>query len=145
MPHVYELPTHLQIEDQLIAGLSARQLVRLTIGASLAYGLWDQGTWLPEMVRLPLAAVLAGCGALFALWQPAGRPLDQWLLAAALFLVLPRQLVWRPGALASSELSREPSDWAELAPRPGWIKPGDEHALHSAPVPMGLACSRGRP
>ena len=29
MPRVYELPTHLQVEDQLIAGLTARELSRL--------------------------------------------------------------------------------------------------------------------
>ncbi len=42
MPRVYELPTHLGVEDQLVAGLTARQLLRLVIGASLAYGVWDQ-------------------------------------------------------------------------------------------------------
>jgi hypothetical protein len=42
MPRIYELPTHLQVEDQLIAGMTARQLVRLMIGASLAYGAYDQ-------------------------------------------------------------------------------------------------------
>ena len=36
MPRVYELPTHLQVEDALIAGLTARQLVRLLLGPSLA-------------------------------------------------------------------------------------------------------------
>ena len=73
MPRVYELPTHLQVEDTLIAGLTARQLVRLMLGASLAYGLWDQATWLPDEVRLTLAIVLAILGALVALVQPAGR------------------------------------------------------------------------
>ena len=48
MPRVYELPTHLQVEDQLIAGLTARQLLRLVIGGSLAYGVWDQAAWLPN-------------------------------------------------------------------------------------------------
>ena len=47
MPRVYELPTHLQVEDALIAGLTTRQLLRLVIGGTLAYGLWDQAvTWL---------------------------------------------------------------------------------------------------
>ena len=32
MTRVYELPTHLQVEDQLIAGLTVRQLLRLMIG-----------------------------------------------------------------------------------------------------------------
>ena len=52
MPRVYELPTHLQVEDQLVAGLTARQLLRLMLGASLAYSVWDQADWLPDEVRL---------------------------------------------------------------------------------------------
>src|SRR5438128_10181314 len=98
MPRVYELPTHLQVEDVLIAGLTARQLLRLMVCAALAYGVADQAVCLPQEVRLPLAAVLAVTGMLFGLLQPGGRPLDQWLLAGLLFVMLPRRLVWRPGA-----------------------------------------------
>ena len=121
MPRVYELPTHLQVEDQLIAGLTARQLLRLAIGASLAYGVWDQAAWLPEEIRLALAGVLALLGVLSALLQPGGRPLDQWLLAAVLFVALPRRLVWRPGAAVLRQPSREPADWAELDLQPAWL------------------------
>ena len=121
MPRVYELPTHLQVEDHLIAGLTARQLVRLMISASLAYGVWDQATWLAPAPRLAFAAVLACTGLVFALVQPAGRSLDQWLLAGALFLALPRRLVWqRAPALARHPIGDQ-SGWAELAPRPGWL------------------------
>ena|SRR5579859_2202342 len=73
MPPVYELPTHLQVEDVLIAGLTARQLVRLMIGASLGYGVWDQAGWLPQDVRLAVAMVPAVIGVLFAL-AATGRP-----------------------------------------------------------------------
>ena len=121
MPRLYELPTHLQVEDQLIAGLTARQLLRLMIGASLAYGVWDQVVWLPQEVRLALAVGLAVIGVLFALLRPGGRPLDQWLLAGLLFVVLPRRLVWRPGAAPQHRPPREPSGWAELEPRPTWL------------------------
>jgi hypothetical protein len=72
MPRVYELPTHLQVEDTLILGLTARELVRLMLGASLAYGLWDQAVWLPDEARLSMAIVLAILGVLVALVQPAG-------------------------------------------------------------------------
>ena len=96
MPRVYELPTHLQVEDMLIAGLTARQLVRLMVGASLAYGLWDQAAWLAHDVAAGVRRCLACTGVLFALVQPGGRPLDQWLLAGVLFCALPRRLVWRP-------------------------------------------------
>ena len=121
MPRVYELHTHLQVEDVLIAGLTARQLLRLTIGASLAYGLWDQAVWLPQEVRLSGAAVLAVAGAVFGLVQPGGRPLDQWLLAGLLFVMLPRRLVWRPGATLRRQPPREQAGWAELELRPAWL------------------------
>jgi hypothetical protein len=134
MPRIYELPTHLQVEDELIAGLTARQLIRLVIGASLAYGAWDQARWLPEEVRLPLAAVLAVIGVLFALVQPSGRPLDQWLLAGLLFVVLPRRLVWHPSAALLRQPSREQAGWAELELRPEWVEATADRDLElSAP------------
>ncbi len=120
MTRVYELPTHLQVEDQLIAGLTVRQLLRLVIGASLGYGVWDQVRWVPEEIRLALAVVLAVIGVLFALIRPVGRPLDQWLMAGLLFIVLPHRLAWRPGATLPRHPSREQSGWAELELRPEW-------------------------
>ena len=134
MPRIYELPTHLQVEDVLIAGLTARQLLRLMIGASVSYGLWDQAVWLPQEVRLALAVVLAVIGMLFALLQPGGRPLDQWLLAGVLFIALPRRLVWRPGFTLLRQPTHQQSGWAELALHPGWVSL-DEHAADSEPVP----------
>ena len=136
MPRVYELPTHLQVEDTLILGLTARQLVRLMIGAALAYGLWDQAVWLPDEVRLPLAIVLAILGVLIALVQPAGRPLDQWLLASLLFVALPRRLVWRPGALGLRQPQRDQSAWAELSLQPAWVNSDVEPDVDSARGPV---------
>jgi len=134
MPRVYELPTHLQVEDELIAGLTARQLLRLMIGASLAFGLWDQAVWLPQEVRLALAAVIAAAGLLLALLQPGGRPLDQWLLAGLLFIVQPRRLVWRAGVMQQRQPPHEQAGWAELELDPAW--PGAEaHALASRRTP----------
>ena len=131
MPRVYELPTHLHVEDTLILGLTARQLVRLMLGASLAYGLWDQAVWLPDEVRLPLAIVVAILGVLVALVQPAGRPLDQWLLAGLLFVVLPRRLVWRPGVLGLRQPQRDQSAWAELSLQPAWVDADVEQDIDS--------------
>jgi hypothetical protein len=120
MPRVYELPTHLQVEDHLIAGLTTRQLLRLVVGGSLAYGAWDQLLWLPDTPRLALAGCLAALGAIFALLQPFDRSLDQWLVAGVLFLVLPRRLRWQPGPLLPERPADEPSGWAELEVRPEW-------------------------
>src|SRR6202521_5535223 len=121
MSRIYELPTHLQVEDVLIAGLTARQLVRLTVGASLGYGLWDQAVWLPQELRFSLAVAISVAGLVIALVQPGGRPLDQWLIAGALFIALPRRLVWRPGTAPVCQPTREQSRWAELALHPEWV------------------------
>jgi PrgI family protein len=134
MPRIYELPTHLQVEDVLIAGLTARQLLRLMVGASLAYGVWDQAVWLPQEMRLGLAAAIAVAGLLVALLQPGGRPLDQWLLAGLMFVALPRRLMWRCGATQLHQPTREQSGWAELVLHPGWVGLG-EHDIEPEPVP----------
>ena len=135
MPRVYELPTHLQVEDQLIAGLTARQLVRLAIGVSLAYAALDQATWLPDELRLALAGGLAVLGVLFALVRPWGRPLDQWLLAAVLFVVLPRRLAWRPGAVPLQGSPREQAGWAELELDPAWLTTAPDRRQEAATPP----------
>ena len=143
MPRLYELPTHLQVEDVLIAGLTARQLLRLVIGASLAYGVWDQVVWLPPEVRLALAAVLAVIGVLFALLRPGGRPLDQWLLAGLLFVVLPRRLVWRPGMMLPQSPGEQPG-WAELELQPDWLGTGQlSHIAHGQMNQIDLTGSSG--
>lgn len=133
MPRIYELPTHLEVEDVLIARLTARQLVRLMVGASLGYGLWDQAVWLPQEVRFSLGVATFVAGLLVALVQPGGRPLDQWLLAGVLFLARPRRLVWRSGATLLRQPTHEQSGWAELALRPDWV--GEEHDIDLEPVP----------
>jgi hypothetical protein len=134
MARIYELPTHLQVEDVLIAGLTARQLVRLMIGASLSYGVWDQAAWLQQEFRLALALVLTVTGVLLAVLQPGGRPLDQWLLAAALFVALPRRLTWRPGSALPRQATHRPRGWAGLVLHRGWVS-RNEDAIESQPVP----------
>jgi hypothetical protein len=134
MPRLYELPTHLQVEDQLIAGLTARQLLRLLLGAVLAFGVWDQVHWLPDGVRLALTVVLSVSGVLFAVVRPAGCSLDHWLIAGVLFVVLPRRLGWHPGTAPRRRTSREQVDWAELELHPDWLTPTvAAHGEHCSP------------
>ncbi len=123
MTRVYELPTHLGVEDQLIASLTATQLVRVAVGASLGYAAWDQLGWVPDEVRLPFALIVTAIGVAFAVIRPAGRALDQWLLAYVLFLVMPRRLVWRKVAGRPGGPDRDEAGWAELTVLPTW--PGD--------------------
>jgi hypothetical protein len=124
VPHIYEVPTHLQVEDSLIAGLTPKQLLRLFAGGSLAYGIWDQAAMLPPSVRLVLALIVAALAIVLTLVQPGGRPLDQWLFAALCYALMPRRWSWRrsPG-VHGWQLRTDDSDWADLAPEVGWQTP----------------------
>jgi PrgI family protein len=125
MSRAYDIPTHLQVEDALIAGLSPRQLLRLVAGASIAYAVWDQLTFLPTAVRAGLTAVAAVLGVVFALVQPGGRPLDQWALAAFMFILSPKHWRWRADARAPQPDYAEPEEeWADLLPPVDWVERG---------------------
>jgi hypothetical protein len=121
MSRVYEIPTHLHVEDALIAGLTPHQLLRLVAGASIAYALWDQLTFLPVAVRTALTGVAALLGVVFAILQPGDRPLDQWVFAAALFLVSPRSWRWQREVPSENLEVIEPDDeWADLVSTLDW-------------------------
>ncbi len=121
MSRVYEIPTHLQVEDALIAGLTPRQLLRLVAGASGAYALWDQVAFLPTGLRASVAVGAALLGVAFALIQPGDRPLDQWVFAAALFLVSPSQWRWRrTDSLETADIDSD-DEWSQLSAPIGWV------------------------
>jgi hypothetical protein len=122
MTRVYEIPTHLQVEDVLIAGLTPRQLLRLLAGASIAYGLWDQVILLPLGARAVAAGLVALGALVVALFQPGGRPIDQWIFAAVFYALLPHRWIWRTTEidLGATEISEASTDWADLALVPGW-------------------------
>jgi hypothetical protein len=122
MTRVYEIPTHLQVEDVLIAGLTPRQLVRLLAGASIAYGIWDQAMLLPLGARAVAAGLVALGALVVALFQPGGRPIDQWIFAAVFYALLPHRWIWRTTEIesAATETSDASTDWADLAPVLGW-------------------------
>jgi len=124
MPRVYELPTHLGVQDQLIGSLTAPQLLKIAIGASFGYVLWDHLRWMPEGVRLILAVSVAVVGVVFAVVRPAGRALDQWLAALLVYRLSPRRLAWRPGAAWLDHEPRDRTDWAELELIPDWLGSG---------------------
>jgi hypothetical protein len=129
MTRVYELPTHLNVEDNLLFGLSARQLLRVAVGASLAYSLWDNSTGLPTGLRIALTAVAAGLSLLVALVEPGGRPLDQWTLAFALFWLLPRRRLWRR-AIQTRPDSSDSESWAALPIVAGWLNSAPDVPVH---------------
>ena len=122
----HELPTHLQVEDRLIAGLTVRQTLLLSAGLSVSYSLWRhlaglqlniQSALSPAhmagltallalAVRLALAALPAGAFALVALARPADRPLEEWIVILLRYLALPKTFIWRSAG----------SNWRDASP-----------------------------
>ena len=118
-----EIPTHLEVEDRILFGLTLRQGILLLLGAAIGYftfaqsgqipwfGAGNAGTIgsaghttanlqlsLPLVLRIALALFpLLGALAL-AVIQPAGRPLEDWLFAVARYLTLPKRCIWRARA-----------------------------------------------
>src|SRR5437763_1155215 len=95
----HEIPTHLGVQDKLILGLSARQLLLLLAGLLAAHAAWTRLTrlaWLPLGVTVAAAGAVVMVFAVAALVRPHGRPLDGWAFALARYAALPRVSVWRP-------------------------------------------------
>lgn len=112
----HEIPTHLNVEDRAFYGLSVRQVMYLTSGFAMGYGLYNQwGDALPEL-RLALAIVCAVVAIILAMVRPWGRGFEDWAFVVLRYLVIPRRAVWSP---AESEPERQGPDdfWVELAPR----------------------------
>ena len=121
MARTHEVPNHLNVQDTLFLGLTARQVASFMAFASPAYGIWDQLTIAPLPVRASLAALLVMAGIAFALIQPGGRPLDEWTFAVLAFVVSPRSLRWsRPGVDPLEWCPTSSAGWVDLSPRLGW-------------------------
>jgi len=76
----HEVPNHLNVQDTLFLGLSARPVATFMAFASPAYGIWDQLTILPVVARGSLSVLVLLAGVAFTFIQPGGRPLEEWAL-----------------------------------------------------------------
>lgn len=104
----HELPTHLDVPDRAMFGLTMRQVLTLAAGLALAYAA-------ATAPALPLPLAVAGsatvlAGALMAtLWQPAGRPLEVWAAVLLAYAATPRIAIWRPALPVTTPLVSEPA------------------------------------
>ena len=149
----YEIPTHLDVEDRLFAGLTPRQLLLLIMGLGLGYSVWQRlHHLLPLPLVLTLAALPAGVSLALATIRPDGRPLEQWLLAILRYLSVPKVcLLERTGQgghdqpLSTQDLAALEVEWASLrqAGREPGARQTDEWGLGVAPTAMerGAAAS----
>src|SRR5690348_5716358 len=121
MAHTHEVPNHLNVEDTLFLGLTARQVATFMAFASPAYGVWDQLTIAPLAVRGTLAGFAVLVGIAFTLIQPGGRPLDEWTFAVFAYMVTPRRLRWcREEPDPREWCASPPAGWVDFAPQLGW-------------------------
>ena len=94
----HEIPTHLAVEDRLLAGLTMPQLLVLLVGGCAGYVAWQGAVFLPATVRLTLAGAALVASAAAALFRPHGQSLLAWTLIVLRYLALPRVCLWRAGA-----------------------------------------------
>jgi hypothetical protein len=115
----HEIPTHLNVPDRFVLGLTATQAMQLMAAAACAYGLL-KSAWAPLELRAALAALVLGLGLVLVLVRPSGRSPGAWLLLAVVYLLLPHRFVWRP---CPSMTEKAEGTWAALTPRVGWLPP----------------------
>jgi hypothetical protein len=121
MARTHEVPNHLNVQDTLFLGLSARQVATFIAFASPAYGIWDQLSIVPVAARGALAALVLLAGLAFTFIQPGGRALEEWAFAILAFAVTPRRLRWsRPEVDPRAWCVGGSSGWADLAPSLAW-------------------------
>jgi hypothetical protein len=116
----HEIPTHLNVEDRAVYGLSVRQLTYLIVGSSGAYAIWSSWPDLPDELRGAAAAAAVLLAAAFAFVRPGARGLEEWALAALRYLATPKRAVWRAREPDPSAWRRDPAAWAEAEPRLSW-------------------------
>src|SRR5438067_427401 len=116
MRNQHEIPTHLNVEDKLLFGLTARQFLYVLSGASAAYGIWEQLIAAPQPLRVALAALCLLVAAAVALVRPYGRPLEEWLVAGLIFFGRPRSATWRTREPELADWRPAHGSWQALAP-----------------------------
>jgi hypothetical protein len=97
----HQVPTHMNMPDKLVFGLTAKQLLITLVGGSAGYDIWIHlhillaYGLLGLLARLALSLIPAAMALSFALVTVAGRPLETWALVWLRYLSQPKTYVWR--------------------------------------------------
>src|SRR5258707_12869035 len=116
----HDVPTHLDVEDKVLYGLTVRKFLYLLVGSSASYTFWDQAAFLGDGARVAGAAICIGTSLAFALVRPAGRALEEWLVAALIFVASPRPATWHPVRPPAMDRRQAGREWEEPAQRSAW-------------------------
>jgi PrgI family protein len=124
----HEIPTHLEVEDKILFGLTVRQVLVLGFGLAIGYALWQHlgpshtvtpgshflahaslSSPVPAPLRILLAAIPFAGSAIIAFYRHGGRSAEDWMLAYARYLAAPKVSLWRtlPASSARSADSFE--------------------------------------
>jgi len=101
----------MSLPDKVVFGLTARQLLLLLIGCSLAYNLWlhlgalAAFALIGQVLRIAITLIPAGVAAALVLISIADRPLEVWLLVLVRYWQRPKVYLWR--SLRMSEQSHK--------------------------------------
>jgi hypothetical protein len=89
---VHDVPTHLEVTDKLVFGLTAGQTLFCATGVFVAYSLWRrlQLFGLPLLASAPLAALIGLALVSLTLIRPEDRSLDQWGFILLRYLFQPK-------------------------------------------------------
>jgi hypothetical protein len=89
---VHDVPTHLEVVDKLVFGLTAGQTLFGAAGVFVAYSLWRrlQLLGLPLPASVPFAALTGLVLISLTLIRPEDRSLDQWTFILLRYLFQPK-------------------------------------------------------
>jgi len=124
----HEVPTHLNVEDRVVFGLTVRQFLYMLVGSSATYTMWDQSVSLSLALRVSMAFICVSITLGFALLRPADRPLEEWLAAAAVYFASARSSTWQPREPDPGSWRTAGASWQELAPALSWAEDDSECA-----------------
>lgn len=116
----HEVPTHLDVEDKVLYGLTVRQFLYLLVGSSASYAMWDQVAVVGDGLRVAIVGCCIGTSLAFALVRPAGRALEEWLVVCLVFAASPRRATWQPKEPVAADWRPAGAGWRELTPSLAW-------------------------
>jgi hypothetical protein len=109
----HQIPTHLDVQDTMLLGLTARQSMHLMAGLAAALAVWHQlasATAAPVAVRATAVGLCLLATALLVLVRPHRRGLDDWAVVLLCYAAVPRTCVWSSEGLPAFAAAGEPDE-----------------------------------
>lgn len=90
----HTIPTHLNVEDTFLWGMSNRQVMYLVAGAASTYAAWEQLQRAPTVLQWGVALAVAVLALALTFVRHGGRPLDEYAFVVLHYRLLPRRSTW---------------------------------------------------